>query len=196
MTNVLILYYSKGGSTKSIAMKIAQGVALAGANPIVKTVPEIMAINEETNSSTKHNKEDFVTKADIEGCDAIILGSPTRFGNMAAPLKYFLDSTSDLWFQGALINKPAAVFTSASTMHGAQEATLFTMMLPLIHHGAILVGIPYSESAMQQTTTGGTPYGMSHYDGVNSNLVLSKDEVTLSKFLGKRVAEIAIKMDK
>lgn len=191
--NILILYYSLGGATKSIAEKIAQGVELAGLEAILRTVPNISPDSEKTADDIPPSGAIYVTKEDLKNCDGIILGSPTRFGNMAAPLKYFLDTTSDLWFAGTLINKPSAVFTSTASLHGGQETTLLSMMLPLLHHGAIIVGIPYSESRLQQTKTGGTPYGMSHFDGINSDKILSEDEVILAKALGKRVAEIAKK---
>lgn len=193
MPNILILYYSQGGSTKAIAEKIAQGVEYASVEATLRTVPEISPNHEKTAPEIPEKGSVYVTKEDIKTADGIILGSPTRFGNMAAPLKYFIDTTSDLWFQGSLINKPAAVFTSTSSLHGGQETTLLSMMLPLLHHGAVIVGIPYSETALQQTHTGGTPYGMSHFNGVNSDKNLSQDEVVLAKALGKRVAEIALK---
>ena len=193
MPNILILYYSQGGSTKAIAEKIAQGVEYASVEATLRTVPEISPNHEKTAPEIPEKGSVYVTKEDIKTADGIILGSPTRFGNMAAPLKYFIDTTSDLWFQGSLINKPAAVFTSTSSLHGGQETTLLSMMLPLLHHGAVIVGIPYSEAALQHTHTGGTPYGMSHFNGVNSDKNLSQEEVVLAKALGKRVAEIALK---
>ena len=193
MPNILILYYSQGGSTKAIAEKIAQGVEYASVEAKLRTVPEISPNHEKTAAEIPEKGSVYVTKQDIKTADGIILGSPTRFGNMAAPLKYFIDTTSDLWFQGSLINKPAAVFTSTSSLHGGQETTLLSMMLPLLHHGAVIVGIPYSETALQHTHTGGTPYGMSHFNGVNSDKNLSQEEVVLAKALGKRVAEIALK---
>ena len=192
MPNILILYYSQGGSTKAIAEKIAQGVELASVEAKLRTVPEISPNSEKTAAIVPEKGSVYVSKEDLQTADGIILGSPTRFGNMAAPLKYFIDTTSDLWFQGALVNKPAAVFTSTASLHGGQETTLLSMMLPLLHHGAIMVGIPYSEAALQQTKTGGTPYGMSHFNGVNADKNLSPDEVILAKALGKRVAEIAV----
>ncbi|WP_440615537.1 NAD(P)H:quinone oxidoreductase [Cysteiniphilum sp. 6C5] len=191
MQNILILYYSQGGSTKAMAEKIAQGVELGGLEAIVRTVPNISANCEKTESDIPDSGAIYVTKEDLVNCSGIIMGSPTRFGNMAAPLKYFIDTTSDLWFKGALINKPAAVFTSTASLHGGQETTLLSMMLPLLHHGAIIVGIPYSEPSLQNTQTGGTPYGLSHYNGINSDQPLSQDEIILAKALGKRVAEIA-----
>ena len=191
MQNILVLYYSQGGSTKAMAEKIAQGVELGGLEAKLRTVPNISANCEKTESDIPDSGAIYVTKEDLINCSGIIMGSPTRFGNMAAPLKYFIDTTSDLWFKGALINKPAAVFTSTASLHGGQETTLLSMMLPLLHHGAMLIGIPYSEPSLQNTQTGGTPYGLSHYNGINSDKPLSQDEIILAKALGKRVAEIA-----
>lgn len=189
MKKILVLYYSQGGSTKAMAEKIAQGVELGGLEAKLRTVPNISSNCEKTEPHIPGEGAVYVIKEDIVNCSGIILGSPTRFGNMAAPLKYFIDTTSDLWFTGALINKPAAVFTSTASLHGGQETTLLSMILPLLHHGAIIVGIPYSELSLQTTKTGGTPYGLSHYNGMNSDKTLSKDEIILAKALGKRVAE-------
>ncbi len=191
MQNILVLYYSQGGSTKAMAEKIAQGVELGGLEAKLRTVPNVSANCEKTESDIPDSGAMYVTKEDLVNCSGIIVGSPTRFGNMAAPLKYFIDTTSDLWFKGALINKPAAVFTSTASLHGGQETTLLSMMLPLLHHGAMIVGIPYSEPSLQNTQTGGTPYGLSHYNGLNSDKPLSQDEIILAKALGKRIAEIA-----
>lgn len=191
MQNILVLYYSQGGSTKAMAEKIAQGIELGGLEAKLRTVPNVSANCEKTESDIPDSGAIYVTKEDLVNCSGIIMGSPTRFGNMAAPLKYFIDTTSDLWFKGALINKPAAVFTSTASLHGGQETTLLSMMLPLLHHGAMIVGIPYSEPSLQNTQTGGTPYGLSHYNGINSDKPLSQDEIILAKALGRRVAEIA-----
>lgn len=191
MHNILVLYYSQGGSTKAMAEKIAQGVELGGLEAKLRTVPNVSTNCEKTESDIPDSGAIYVTKEDLVNCSGIIIGSPTRFGNMAAPLKYFIDTTSDLWFKGGLINKPAAVFTSTASIHGGQETTLLSMMLPLLHHGAIIVGIPYSEPSLQNTQTGGTPYGLSHYNGINSDKMLFEDEILLAKALGKRVAEIA-----
>lgn len=191
MHNILVLYYSQGGSTKAMAEKIAQGVELDGLEAKLRTVPNVSTNCEKTESDIPDSGAIYVTKEDLVNCSGIIIGSPTRFGNMAAPLKYFIDTTSDLWFKGGLINKPAAVFTSTASIHGGQETTLLSMMLPLLHHGAIIVGIPYSEPSLQNTQTGGTPYGLSHYNGINSDKMLFEDEILLAKALGKRVAEIA-----
>ena len=191
MQNILVLYYSQGGSTKAMAEKIAQGIELGGLEAKLRTVPNVSANCEKTESDIPDSGAIYVTKEDLVNCSGIIMGSPTRFGNMAAPLKYFIDTTSDLWFKGALINKPAAVFTSTASLHGGQETTLLSMMLPLLHHGAMIVGIPYSEPSLQNTQTGGTPYGLSNYNGINSDKPLSQDEIILAKALGRRVAEIA-----
>lgn len=194
MTNILILYYTQTGSTKKMAEQIAIGVENAGASATLRTVPSISANHEATEPSIPVEGDIYVSKEDIAHCDGLLIGSPTRFGNMAAPLKYFLDSTSDLWFKGTLINKPAGVFTSTSSLHGGQETTLLSMMVPLIHHGAVIVGIPYSEPALGQTQTGGTPYGASHYNGLKSDQPLSQDEITLCRAQGMRIAQLAMKL--
>lgn len=194
MKQILILYYSRHGATYQMAKKIASGVAHAGMDAVLRTVPEVSPECEQTAPTVPEEGAVYVTKEDLQSCDGIILGSPTRFGNMAAPMKYFLDTISDLWFKGTMVNKPAAFFTSTGSLHGGQETTLISMMLPLIHHGAIIVGLPYTEPALTNTTTGGTPYGASHLAGPNSDLPLSDDEIQLCKALGKRVAELAGKL--
>ena len=192
--NILILYYTQSGATLKMAQKIALGVTAAGLEAKLRTVPEVSPTCEQTEEPIPEKGAIYVNKADLEQCSGIIIGSPTRFGNMAAPLKYFIDSTSDIWFKGHLIDKPAGFFTSTSSMHGGQESTLLSMMLPMMHHGCIIVGSTYREPALQQTQTGGTPYGPSHYAGLESNLPLSKEEVELCKSLGKRVADIASRL--
>lgn len=203
MTKTLILYYSRDGHTRRMANQIARGVsAISGCEALVRTVPELTTVVARENATDKQppptdtTKDDalHVTRDDLETADALIVGSPTRFGNMAAPLKYFFDSTSDLWISGALCNKPAAVFTSSSSMHGGQESTLFTMMLPLMHHGMLMVGIPYTEAALDQTQSGGTPYGASHVSGHGDSPSMTVEEKTLCLSLGKRVATIASKL--
>lgn len=192
---ILILYYSRYGATKAMAHHIARGVESSsklGAR--LRTVPAVSPVVEKAEPSIPEEGSLYVTKADLQNAKGIILGSPTRFGNMAAPLKHFLDGTSDLWLSGSLINKPAAVFTSSSSMHGGQESTLLSMILPLIHHGAYIVGIPYSEPALTLTQTGGTPYGASHVAGKDSKNPLSEDEKTLCFALGKRVASLALQL--
>tara|TARA_R110002167_G_scaffold206346_3_gene410361 strand:+ start:129 stop:716 length:588 start_codon:yes stop_codon:yes gene_type:complete len=195
MKNILILYYSQSGATLQMANYISQGVEQSGLGAKLRTVPEVSPISEQTEPNIPEKGAIYVTKDDIKNCDGIIIGSPTRFGNMAAPLKYFLDTTSDLWFKGSLINKPAGFFTSTSSMHGGQESTLISMMFPLLHHGAIIVGSPYSETALQRTTTGGTPYGPSHYAGLDSKLPISKEEIELCKALGLRIGKLAAQLN-
>lgn len=195
MTTVLILYYSQGGAVKQMAQLIARGVeSVAGVQAKVRTVPKVSASCEATEPEIPASGAPYASLQDLEDCDALALGSPTRFGNMAAPLKYFLDGTSGLWLKGALIGKPAAVFTSSGSLHGGNEMTLLTMMIPLLHHGMLLLGLPYSESALGTTTTGGTPYGASHIGGALDDRPISDDEKKLCLALGKRLAETALKL--
>lgn len=195
MSEILILYYSRYGATAAMAAEIARGVeTVQGANAKIRTVPAIASVTENNAPAIPEEGPLYATHDDIKNCAAIALGSPTRFGNMAAPLKYFLDGTSALWQAGALINKPAAVFTSTASLHGGQETTLLSMMLPLLHHGAIIVGSPYSEMDLFTTTTGGTPYGPSHMAGPKSDWVLSDAEKNLCRALGKRLANLAVKL--
>ena len=196
MSEILILYYSRHGSTVAMARQIARGVeSVAGAQARLRTVPAVSAETEAVAPAVPEEGAPYVSKQDLRECSGLILGSPTRFGNMAAPLKYFLDSTSDLWLSGALIGKPAAVFTSTGSLHGGQESTLLTMMLPLLHHGMVLVGLPYSEPQLSATESGGTPYGASHVAGTaNQPRVLTRDEIALCHALGQRVATIAGKL--
>jgi len=195
MANILILYYSRYGATAEMARQIARGVEeVAGMQAMLRTVPPVSPVCEATEPAVPDSGAPYVSTADLESCDGLILGSPTRFGNMAAPLKHFIDSTSPLWLTGALVGKPAAVFTSTSSLHGGQETTLLSMMLPLLHHGMLLAGLPYSQTELLHTTTGGTPYGPSHLAGVDSKLPLSDDEKQLCQAMGKRVASIARKL--
>lgn len=194
MSYILILYYSRYGAVKEMAQHIARGVEAAGYEARVRTVPAVSTVCEATAGTVPDSGAPYVTLEDLENCAGLILGSPTRFGNMAAPLKYFLDTTSPLWAKGALINKPAAVFTSSSSLHGGQETTLISMMLPLMHHGMIMVGIPYSEPELNTTHTGGTPYGPTHVAGTDSKLPVSDEEKRLCAALGKRVASLAKKL--
>ncbi|MBL3590113.1 MAG: NAD(P)H:quinone oxidoreductase [gamma proteobacterium endosymbiont of Lamellibrachia anaximandri] len=195
MAEILILYYSRHGATAEMARQIARGVEdVTGMTARLRTVPEVSSICEATAEAIPESGAPYATDADLQTCAGLILGSPTRFGNMAAPLKYFLDQTSRLWMTGSLIDKPAAVFTSTSSMHGGQESTLLSMMLPLMHHGMILMGLPYSETDLLHTRTGGTPYGASHLAGGESNLPLSDEEKTLCLALGKRVAAKAVQL--
>ena len=192
MTDILILYYSRYGAVANMAQLIARGVEeVPGIQARLRTVPEVSTVCEAVQDSIPQHGAPYVTLDDLRNCAGLALGSPTRFGNMAAALKYFLDSTSPLWLSGALIGKPAAVFTSTSTLHGGQESTLLSMMLPLMHHGMLMMGIPYSETDLLNTTTGGTPYGASHLAGLDSKIPLSEEEKRLCRALGKRLAETA-----
>lgn len=191
---ILILYYSRDGSTKKLAQEIARGVEKGGMQAKLRTVPNITTVTDSKAPPVPHEGDIYVTKEDIKECAGIAVGSPTRFGNMAGPMRHFWDSTTDLWFSGALINKPAAVFTSTGTMHGGQETTLLSMMFPLLHHGAVIVGIPYSEAALSSTTTGGTPYGASHVGGAKNDNPFSEDEKSLAQALGLRLATLAKKL--
>ena len=188
---ILVLYYSRHGATRDMARLIARGVEAGGKVARLRTVPAISTVCEAVEADIPESGDLYCSLEDLEGCAGLALGSPTRFGNMAAPLKYFLDGTSALWLNGALIDKPAAVFTSTSTLHGGQEATLLSMMLPLLHQGMVLVGLPYSEAGLLKTTTGGTPYGPSHLAGTDSKLPLSADESALCLALGRRLARLA-----
>lgn len=195
MTEILVLYYSQGGAVRSMAQLIARGVeSVAGVQARVRTVPKVSANCEATESDIPASGDPYAELKDLEECAGVALGSPTRFGNMAAPMKYFLDGTSGLWLKGALINKPACVFTSSGSMHGGNETTLLTMMLPLMHHGMLMLGLPYSEPALSTTSSGGTPYGASHIGGAMDDKPISEDEKKLCIALGKRLAETALKL--
>ena len=191
---ILILYYSRSGNTRAMAELIAQGVEAAGLEGRLRTVPPVSANCEATEADIPAEGDLYVSQHDLIHCSGLILGSPTRFGNMAAPLKYFIDSTGEQWLNGDLIGKPAAAFTSTSSLHGGQETTLLSMMLPLLHHGMILAGLPYSESALHRTTSGGTPYGPSHLAGRDSSNALTAEESELCTALGKRIAALAHKL--
>ncbi|WP_295875566.1 NAD(P)H:quinone oxidoreductase [uncultured Zhongshania sp.] len=184
---VLVLYYSRHGATEKLAQHIARGVEQAGVEARLRTVPAVSAVCEATADDIPENGALYATEDDLRHCAGLVMGSPTRFGNMAAPLKYFLDGTSGLWMSGALIGKPAALFTSSASLHGGQESTLLTMMMPLLHHGMLITGIPYSEAALSATQSGGTPYGASHVAGQNGRPV-DETELELAAALGKRVA--------
>lgn len=194
MSFILILYYSRYGATASMAKEIAKGVLSQNMEARIRTVPPLTTVIEKTEPAVPSEGAIYVSKEDLKTCAGLALGSPTRFGNMAAPLKYFLDTTGDLWFAGSLVNKPACVFTSTASMHGGQETTLLSMMLPLIHHGALIMGIPYTEATLAKTTSGGTPYGASHLAGPDSKLALSADEIELCFKQGERLAKIAKKL--
>jgi len=193
MTEILVVYYSRHGATRELARHVARGVeAVAGCTATLRTVPPVSAESERPVKAVPESGAPFATLDDLRRCDGLLLGSPTRFGNMAAPLKYFLDGTSALWLDGSLAGKPAGVFSSTQTLHGGQESTLLTMALPLLHHGMFLVGIPYTERGLNQTRTGGTPYGATHVAGLASQpAALSQDEITLAQAQGNRVAEVA-----
>lgn len=195
MSDILVLYYSRGGAVREMAQAIARGVeSVKGASARIRTVPNISANCEATEPAVPEQGAPYAELADLEECIGLALGSPTRYGNMAAPLKYFIDGTTSLWLKGALIGKPAAVFTSSGSMHGGNETTLLTMMLPLLHHGMTIVGLPYSEPALASTSTGGTPYGASHIGGALDDRPLSDEERQLCFALGKRLAETALKL--
>ncbi|MDA1343456.1 MAG: NAD(P)H:quinone oxidoreductase [Methyloglobulus sp.] len=191
MAKILILYYTREGSTAEMANLIARGVeSIKGVEAVLRTVPDISAICEKTASTIPAEGAIYATLDDLKGCDGLALGSPTRFGNMAAPLKYFLDSTTELWFSGALAGKPAGVFTSTGSMHGGQETTLLSMILPLMHHGMMILGLPYSENALRETTSGGTPYGPSRV--TSDDLPITEHEKALCIALGSRLAKTAL----
>ncbi len=191
MPEILILYYSRGGDTAALADAVRHG-ALAGGRCTVRmrTVPALDA----DASAIPDSGPPYASKNDLRECDALALGSPTRFGNMAAPLKAFIDTTSDLWLSGALIDKPAVVFTSTSSLHGGQESTLLSMMLPLIHHGMLILGVPYSEAALLDTRSGGTPYGASHFAGADNQRRLDQHEIGIARALGRRLAEVTARL--
>jgi NAD(P)H dehydrogenase (quinone) len=195
--DILVLFYSRHGSVAQMAQLVARGIEeVQGAQARIRTVPPVSTVCEAVEDSIPESGPPYVSLDDLKECVGLALGSPTRFGNMAAPLKYFLDGTSSLWLSGALIGKPAAVFTSTSSLHGGQEATLLSMMIPLLHHGALLLGLPYSETQLMHTTSGGTPYGASHFAGPDNKNPLSEDEKALCKALGRRLAETALKLRK
>ncbi|MDT8407777.1 MAG: NAD(P)H:quinone oxidoreductase [Methylococcales bacterium] len=191
MTSVLILYYSRDGATKAMAQHIARGAEqVTGVDAMLRTVPDISTVCEQTAPTIPDTGAPYATLDDLKHCSGLALGSPTRFGNMAAPLKHFLDGTTSAWFSGALAGKPAGVFTSTGSQHGGQETTLLSMMVPLLHHGMMIVGLPYTEPALMRTTSGGTPYGPSHVAG-SGNAPLTEEEKTLCKALGVRLATLA-----
>lgn len=195
MAEVLVLYYSQGGAVREMAQLIARGIeSQAGIKACIRSVPKVSSNCEATEPDIPASGDPYVELSDLQECIGLALGSPTRFGNMAAAMKYFLDSTVSTWLKGDLIGKPAAVFTSSGSMHGGNEATLLSMMLPLLHHGMVMVGIPYSESELSATKTGGTPYGASHVAGANDDLAISPDERKLCLALGKRLGQIALKL--
>ena len=195
MAEILVLYYSRNGSVARLARQIARGVEeVDGARARLRTVPPVAPVTQTAAPPVPAEGAPFVEAADFDECDGLLLGSPTRFGNMAAPLKYCIDGLGAEWASGTLAGKPAAVFTSSSTMHGGQESTLLSMMIPLLHHGCVIVGIPFTEPALSSTRSGGTPYGASHVAGSGDDGRPTDDETTLARALGRRVATLAAKL--
>ena len=194
---ILVLYYSRHGAVAEMAKQVARGVEqVTGIEARIRTVPAISTTCEAVADDIPNDGPLYCSEQDLQHCAGLVMGSPTRFGNMAAPLKYFIDGTSSLWLSGTLIDKPAAVFTSSASLHGGQESTLLTMMLPLLHHGMLIAGLPYSEAALMNTRSGGTPYGASHVAGQQSDRDLDQDELSLCRALGKRVAGIALSLQR
>jgi NAD(P)H dehydrogenase (quinone) len=191
MIKILVLYFSRNGTTAEMANHIARGVeAVNGVEAVLRTVPDVSSVCEKAAESIPAQGAIYATLEDLKLCDGLALGSPTHFGNMASPLKYFIDSTTEIWFSGALIGKPAGVFTSTGSMHGGQESTLLSMMLPLMHHGMLLLGLPYTETALRETTSGGTPYGPTHLSSEQTGL--TDHEKNLCQALGTRFAKTAL----
>jgi NAD(P)H dehydrogenase (quinone) len=197
MAEILVLFYSRKGSTAELARHVCRGVeSVSGARARLRTVPQVTTVIDQPEPPVPASGPPFVTHDDLRECHGLVLGSPTRFGNMAAPMKYFLDGTSSLWVNGTLAGKPAGVFTSTQTMHGGQETTLLSMMLPLLHHGMYIVGLPYTEAALNTTRSGGSPYGASHVVNAQDGAAgkLTDEERVLATLLGKRVAELAVRL--
>lgn len=192
MSEILVLFYSRDGSTEALAREVALGVdSVSTCNASLRTVPPVSTVVEALDNAVPASGPPYATIDDLRACDGLLLGSPTRFGNMAASLKYFLDGTGSEWLSGALVGKPAGVFTSTSTLHGGQESTLLSMMLPLLHHGMLIVGLPFTDERLSATTTGGSPYGATHVSWNREPDMLSVDEKSLARSLGRRVAETA-----
>jgi len=196
MAEILVLYYSRSGATAELARQVCRGVETGGAGARLRTVPPVSAESEGPIRPVPASGAPYATLDDLRETHGLLLGSPTRFGNMAAPLKHFLDGTASLWLSGALAGKPAGVFTSTQTLHGGQETTLVSMMLPLLHHGMYLVGLPYTERALNETRSGGTPYGASHVSAPGSAPALTEAEKALAQALGKRVAALAVRLSR
>ncbi len=195
MTEILVVYYSRDGATAELARQVARGIeSVDGASARLRTVPAVSSQTEAVKSDIPDSGPPYAGPDDLRECQGMIIGSPTRFGNAAAPLKLFLDNTLTEWLEGTLVGKPAGVFTSTASMHGGQETTLLSMMLPLIHHGMLIVGVPYTEPALRKTTSGGTPYGATHVANYDGPPKLTKEEQDLARVLGKRVAQIAVKL--
>jgi NAD(P)H dehydrogenase (quinone) len=195
MPEILVLYYSRGGSVANLARHVARGVGeIAGMSARLRTVPPVAAVTQVASPPEPDEGAPYVTRQDLAECAGLLLGSPTRFGNMAAPLKHFIDGLGAEWASGTLVSKPAGVFTSTSTMHGGQESTLLSMMLPLLHHGCVVAGIPYTEPLLSTTRGGGTPYGASHVAGTGDDPQPSDDEAHLARALGRRIAQLASRL--
>ncbi|VAW86623.1 Flavoprotein WrbA [hydrothermal vent metagenome] len=195
MVEILVLYYSRYGNVAKMAQLIARGIEeVPAVTARIRTVPAVSTVCEATEATIPNEGAPYATHDDLKQCAGLVLGSPTRFGNMAAPLKYFLDTTGSQWLSGTLSGKPAAVFTSTGSMHGGQESTLLSMMIPLLHHGMLISGIPFSETDLLNTQSGGTPYGASHLAGNDGKLPITEEEKRLCQALGKRVAETALKL--
>ncbi len=196
MAEILVLYYSRGGSVARLARQIARGIGeVEGMAARLRTVPPVAAVTQQAAPPVPEDGAPYVEARDLAECAGLVLGSPTRFGNMAAPLKHFIDGLGAEWASGTLVDKPAAVFTSTATQHGGQESTLLSMQLPLLHHGCVLVGIPFTETLLSTTRTGGSPYGASHVAGGSDDPMLSDDETALARALGRRVAALARRME-
>jgi NAD(P)H dehydrogenase (quinone) len=197
MKEILVLYYSNNGHTKKIANLIARGIESVGhIKARIRTVPSVSTTCEQTMSAIPEDGDVYVTLNDLKECIGLALGSPVHFGNMASHLKYFFDSTTHEWLSGTLSGKPACVFTSSGSMHGGQEACLWSMLIPLMHHGMVIVGIPYVDSKLMETNSGGTPYGVSHHAGIDNDIAISEDEKHLAIIQGRRLAEIALKLNR
>ena len=195
MPEILVLYYSRGGSVARLARHVARGIGeVEGMSARLRTVPPVAPVTEVAAPPVPEEGAPYVERSDLADCAGLLLGSPTRFGNMAAPLKHFVDGLGAEWASGTLVGKPAAVFTSTATMHGGQEATLLSMLVPLLHHGCVVAGIPYTEPALSSTRTGGTPYGASHVSGTKDDPQPSEEEAELARALGRRVASLAAKL--
>lgn len=192
---ILVIYYSRHGSTARLAREVCRGIeAVPGAQAVLRSLPPVSAESERPQKAVPEDGAAWATLEELRACDGLVLGSPTRFGNMAAPVKYFLDQTSALWAEGSLVDKPAAVFTSTQTMHGGQESTLLSMLLPLLHHGMVCIGLPYTEQLLNTTRSGGTPYGASHVVAAADGADLTDDEISLAKALGRRIARLALQL--
>ena len=195
MAEVLVLYYSRGGSVARLAKQIARGIGeVDGVAARLRTVPPVAPVTVQAAPPEPEDGAPYVEKSDLSECAGLILGSPTRFGNMAAPVKHFIDTLGAEWASGTLVGKPAAVFTSTASMHGGQESTLLSMLVPLLHHGCVIAGIPYSEPQLSTTRSGGTPYGASHVAGAKDDPQLTDDEAALARALGRRIAALALRL--